>query len=337
MIPPPAYRDLREAYRQGDTDAVLGTGQHVLDALAAEGGEAASLAPAVLLMVGAHLARRERLSDAIAYLDRGLVQLPGSQATREVGTADWYALLLIQLELLVGRYQQAWPRIQRLVEPDRPLETRLGATRAQLSVNAAFGDYETAYQLLNTAVGLADRLGNRQQAAMVTGDRAIVLALQGRTLEATGFADAVLGDLARPLRGPLGAWAAAQAVTVSATVARRAADAGDLLTAQRLVYGAGELVGRTGRTLDQAQLALARGVVAGRGGDLAGSEAALGEARQLFQALGCAPAAAQAQWEEANLAVARGLRASAGPLFERAREEFAVLGLQPPGPTFHPS
>ncbi len=158
MIPPPAYRDFREAYRRGDTDTVLGTAQHVLDALAADGGEAASVSPAVLLMVGAHLARRERLLDAIAYLDRGLLQLPGSSATREVGTGDWYALLLVQLEVLVGRYQQAWPLIQQLVEPDRPIETRLGATRAQLSVNAAFGDYETAYQLLNTAAGLADRL-----------------------------------------------------------------------------------------------------------------------------------------------------------------------------------
>ena len=243
----------------------------------------------------------------------------------------------MQLEVLIGRYSSAWPRIQRLVEPDRPLETRLGATRAQLSINAAFGEYETAYQLLNTAAGLADRLRNRQQEAMVVGDRAIVLALQGRTVEATSFADAVLGDLARPLPGPLGAWAAAQAVTVATTVARGAADAGDLLTAQRLVYGATEVGGRTGRTLDEGQLALARGVVSGRSGDLLEAEVALGEARHRFQALGCAPAAALAQWEEANLAVARGLHSSAGPLFERAREEFAMLGLRPPGPTFHPS
>ncbi len=337
MIPPPAYREFREAYRRGDTDTVLGTGQHVLNALAAEDGDVQTMAPAVLVMIGAHLARAERLTDAIAYLERGLAQLPGSLATREVGKGDWYALLLLQLDLLVGRYRPAWPLIQRLIEPDRRLETRLGATRAQVSVNAAFGDFETAYQLLNTAVGLADRLRSRQQAVMVAGDRAIVLALQGRTLEATSFADAVLPDLARPSPGPLGAWAAAQAVTVATAVARSAVEAGDLLTAQRLLYGAGEIAGRTGRTLDQGQLALAQGVVAWRSGDLLGAEAPLGKARRVFQTLGCAPATAQAQWEEANLAVARGLHSSARPLFERAREEFTALGLPTPSQPSHPS
>jgi len=332
VIPPPVYRQFREAYRRGDTDTVLGTGQHVLDALAVESDGLQSMSPAVLLMIGAHLARAERLTDAIAYLERGLAQLPGSLATREVGTADPYSLLLVQLDLLVGRYRAAWPLIQRLIEPGQKLETRLGATRAQVGVHAAFGEFETAYQLLNTAVGLADRLHNRPQSAMVVGDRAIVLAQQGRVLEATSFADAVLGDLARPAPGPHGAWAAAQALTVGTTVARRAAEAGDLMTAQRLLYGAEQVSGQTGRSLDRGQLALARGVVAWRGGDLLGAEAPLGEAHRLFQTLGCAPAAALAQWEDANLAVARGLHSSAQPQIERAQQAFAALGLPLPYP-----
>ncbi|HEY5155097.1 MAG TPA: hypothetical protein VIJ47_10215 [Acidimicrobiales bacterium] len=332
VIPPPAYREFREAYRRGDTATVLGTGQHVLDALGAEGTDASGMTPAVLVMIGAHLARAEHLLDAIAYLERGLAQLPDSRATREVGAGDWYRLLLVQLQLLVGRYQAAWPSIHRLIEPDRSLESRLGATRAQVQVNAAFGDFETAYQLLNTAAGLADRLRSRQQAAMVAGDRAIVLALHGRTIEAASFADAVLPDLARPCPGPLGAWAAAQAVTVAATVARRAADAGDLLTAQRLLFGAEGPAAASGRSIDRGQLALAHGVVAYRAGDLLGAEAPLAEARQLFQSLGCAPAAAQVQWEEAQLARARGLHASAQPLLARAREEFTALGLPAPTP-----
>ena len=167
---------------------------------------------------------------------------------------------------------------------------------------------------------------------MVVGDRAIVLAQQGRVLEATSFADAVLGDLARPAPGPHGAWAAAQALTVGTTVARRAAEAGDLMTAQRLLYGAEQVSGQTGRSLDRGQLALARGVVAWRGGDLLGAEAPLGEAHRLFQTLGCAPAAALAQWEDANLAVARGLHSSAQPQIERAQQAFAALGLPLPYP-----
>lgn len=330
MIPPPSYRAFREAYRRGDTTTVLGTGQPVLDELAAAGGETATMAPAVLVMVGAHLARTERLVDAIAYLERGLDQLPGSAAQREVGGGDWYAVLLVQLYLVVGRYRVAWPLIQRLIEPDRRLETRLGATRAQVAVSAAFGDYEPAYQLLNTAAGLAERMRSRQQATMVTGDRAVVLALQGRTVEATGFADSVLPQLSRPTPGPLGAWAAAEAVTVATTVARRAADHGDLMTAQRLLFGAGELTGRTGRTLDEGQLALARGVVACRMGDPAAAEGPLAEARRIFQTVGCAPLAAQAQWEEALLAQARGLSSSSTPLFQRATDGFAALGLPPP-------
>ena len=329
LIPLPAYRVFREAHRRGDTDTVLGTGQHVLDALdVADDPRQRELTPAVLLMVGAHLARTERFADAIAYLARGLEDLPGAtESGREVGRGDWYAVTLIQLHLLVGRPREAWPLIQRLIEPDRRLETRLAATRAQVMVTAGAGDFETAYQLLNTAVGLAERLRNRQQSAMVGGDRALVLAQHGRVVEAVGHADAVLPALMRPLVGPVGAWAAAEAVAVGTTVARHAAEAGDLMTASRLLFGAADVVERTGRAFDRAQVDLARGVVAWRSGELAEAELPLTEARRTFLELGCAPAAARAQWEEANLARARGLHASSRPLFERARQEFAELGL----------
>jgi hypothetical protein len=328
LIPVPAYRVFREAYRRGDTDTVLGTGQHVLDALAAaDDPRQQELAPAVLVMIGAHLARTERFVDAIAYLERGLGDLPGTEATRDIGRGDWYAVTLVQLYLLVGRPRDAWPLIQRLLEPDHKLETRLGATRAQVMVAAGAGEFEMAYQLLNTAAGLADRLRNRQQSTMVGGDRALVLAYQGRMIEAVGHADAVLPMLSQPVPGPMGAWAAAEAVAVSTTVARHAAEAGDLMTAQRLVFGAGDVAERTGRSFDRAQLALARGVVAWRSGSLLEAEAPLADARRTFLELGCAPAAARAQWEEANLAQARGLLSSARPLLERARQEFATLGL----------
>lgn len=326
LIPVPAYRDFREAFRRGDRRTVLGTGQPVLDQLGATESQR-GLVPAVLLMIGASLAGSERYGDATAYLERGLAELPGSAARREVGDGDWYALTLLDLLLLQGRYQQAWTFVQALTEPARRLEVRLGATRAQVAITAAFGDFTSAQQLLNTAAGLADRLRNGQSSAMVDGDRAIVLALQGRTIEAAAFADQVLPALTRPGPGPVLAWSAAQAITVTTTVARQAARAGDLMTAERMLFLSIEPAVRSERRFDGAQLALARAVVWLESGRPDEAEAPVLEARRTFVALGCAPAAALAQREEATVAEARGLHASSRPLYERARDEFATLGL----------
>jgi hypothetical protein len=326
LIPGSAYRDFREAFRRGDHQAVLGTGQPVLDELGASETQR-GLIPAVLLMIGASLASSERYRDATAYLERGLADLPGSAARREVGEGDWYALILLDILLLQGRYQQAWLLTQGLVEPARSLEVRLGATRAQVAVTAAYRDFTSAQQLLNTAAGLADRLRNRQSAAMVDGDRAVVLALQDRTIEAAAFADQVLPALARPGPGPALAWSAAQAVTVTTTVARHAARVGDLMTAERMLLLSFEPTAGSGRRFDRAQLDLARGVVWSESGRPADAEAPVLEARRSFLALGCAPTAALALREQAAVAASRGLHASSRPLYERARDEFAALGL----------
>ena len=326
LIPAPAYREFREAYRRGDRDTVLGTAQRLLDQLTTN-DQQRGLAPAVLLMVGASLAAAEHNADGAAYLEQGLRDLPGSAATREVGEGDWYALTLLDLRLRLGRYRAAWSLVEILIEPSRRPETRLAATRAQVAINATYGNFDTAQHLLNTAAGLADRLRNRQLSAMVDGDRAIVLAMQGRTVEATTFADQVLPSLVRPGRGAELAWSAAQAVTITTTVARHAAAVGDAMTAERMLFLANDPTERTGRRFDQAQLDLARGVVWRHGGRQADAELALLDARRNFLALGCAPAAAMAQREEARLAEARGLTASARPLFTRARDEFAGLGL----------
>ena len=162
---------------------------------------------------------------------------------------------------------------------------------------------------------------------MVDGDRAIVLAEQGRTVEAAVFADQVLPLLGRPGPGPLLAWSSAQASTVTTTVARHAAVRGDLMTAERMLFLAVEPAESTGRTFDLAQLQLARGVVCRESGRAVEAETALLEARHRFLALGCAPAAALAQREEARLAEVKGMSASARPLYERARDEFAQVGL----------
>jgi tetratricopeptide (TPR) repeat protein len=327
VIAPSSFHELREAYRRGDATWVLENAQRVLDQLEGD-PKHRELVPAVLVIAGGAFAGREQYLDAIAYLDRGLELLPDTASIREIGSGETFALIEIDLLLLVGRFHEAWAIVPRLTEPDRPLEARLGATRAHIALAATFGDFDTAQQLLNTAAGLAAQVHNRQQAAIVDGDRAVVLALQGRVLEAAAFADQVLPKLAQRGRTPHLAWGVAQAITVATTIARQAADLGDEATAERFLAGIGAVATGSGRAFDTGQIALARGAVWRAGGHLIEAEEPLAAARRQFLELACAPAAAMAQLEEARLAMARGYQASSRPLFERARSEFAALGMQ---------
>ena len=329
MIPVASYRALRAAFDRGDADAVLGQAQGVLDQIEDDPTQQ-ELVPAVLLLVGATLAGAERYGDALAYLQRGR-QLGGDGPglVREIGTGESFWLIELDLLLLTGRYRQAWDLVVALTEPERAVQSRLAATRAHVSLAVTYADFDRAYQLLNTAAGLAQQVRSRPQEVAVDGDRAVVLARHGRITEAARLADSVLGPLARPGPGARLAWAMAQAVTVATTVARMAAQAGDASTAERMLATLGPVMstGGTGRTFDAGQFALARGTVWRDSGLLAEAEDPIAAARRTFLHLGCAPAAAQAQLDEARLAVLRGYGASARPLFDRARTEFVALGL----------
>jgi ATP/maltotriose-dependent transcriptional regulator MalT len=327
VIPPPAYRRLRDAYVRGQGGAVLAGAQAVLDELAVDAPAREFTAP-VLAMVGASLAGQEQYGDALAYLERALTMPETPASAHEMGRDDTFALVELDLLLLVGRYRDAWPVIQRLGEPGQALESRLGAARAHVALAAVFGDFDTAHNLLNTAAGLAHQLRSRIQSVVVDGDRAIVLANQGRTVEAVRTAEEVLPLLARPGPGSRLAWAMAQGITVATAVARACAAADDVGTAERVMAGISAISGAPGRAFDEAQIALARGTLWRASGLLAEAEAPTTQARRSFLELGCAPAAALAQLEEARLAVARGYAASSRPLFDRARSEYAALGLR---------
>lgn len=329
MIPAPAYRHLRAAFDQGDAHAVLAQAPVALEQLEDDPAQQ-ELVPAALLLIGASLAGIEHYGDALAYLERGRRLVgDGPMVRREVGTSESFWLVELDLLLLTGRYRTAWDLVVPLSEPDRAIESRLGATRAHVALSCVFGDFDRAYQLLNTAVGLAGQLRSRPAQLAVDGDRAVVLAQHGRLTEATSFAERVLPRLARPGPGPTLAWTTAQAVTVATTVARLAGAGGDVATAERLLASLSHLAaqGGSGRTFDTAQYALARGTVWRDSGHAAEAEPPLASARQLFLGLGAAPAAALAQLEEARLAVVRGYGASARPLFERARAEMVDLGV----------
>ncbi len=329
MIPASAYRDLRATFDRGDAAGLLARAQLVVDQLEPDPAQAV-LVPAVLLLAGASLAGLERYADALAWLRRGReLVTDDADLRREIGSGESFWLVELDLLLLTGRFRDAWDRVVVLSEPERSLDCRLAATRAHVALGTTFGDFDRAYQLLNTAAGLAHQLRSRSQQMVVDGDRAIVLAHAGRIEEAAGFAGAVLPALSRPGPGARMAWAMAQAVTVATTVARLAAQAGDLATAERLLAALTPLEANrgSGRRFDDGQYALARGAVWRDSGHLVEAEEPLVAARRTFQSLGCAPAAALAQLEEARLAQRSGHGASARPLFERARAEFAALGL----------
>ncbi len=329
MIPAPPFRQLRVAFDRGDADGVLGRAQWVLDQIEGDPDQQ-ELVPAVLLLTGATLAGLERYPDALAYLERGRTLAgDGPMLTREIGTGESFWLIELDLLLLTGGFRPAWDLVVALSEPDRAVESRLAATRAHVALATAFGDFDRAYQLLNTAAGLAVQVRSRPQELVVDGDRAVVLARHGRIVEATAFAERILPRLSQPGPGARMAWTMAQAVTVATAVARAAAAQGDGTTAERLLAMLSPVAanGGSGRTYDTGQFALARGAVWRDTGHAVEAEEPLGTARRLFLSLGCAPAAAQAQLEEARLAGLRGYAASARPLYERARGEFSALGL----------
>ena len=248
------------------------------------------------------------------------------RAARAANRFDWFEVTLLDVLVRLGRYREALDRIPHLADPTHAAEVRFAVTRANAAILGAQGQFEGAHHLLNTAGGLATRIRSRFRAALVEGDRAILLATQGRLLEAITSADRVLAPLIRPPLGEYQQWANAQGAAVALTVSRAASAGGDHLTAQRLLLLGTTAANHVGGAYLHAQVDLSRGVFWLLERDLDGAEAALVAAGRELGVLGCAPAAAQATFEQGRLAQARGLDRSARPLYERARDEFRRLG-----------
>ena len=216
-------------------------------------------------------------------------------------------------------------RVSRLVDPTHTADIRFAALRAHAAALAARGQFEGAHHLLNTAGGVAQRIRSRFRVALVEGDRAMVLAAQGRLLEAITAADRVLPSLIRPAVGEHQQWANTEGAAIALTVCRAAADAGDHLTAQRMLHLGTTATQRVGGAYLSAHLDLARGVSWLLEGDLDAAEASLVNAGRQFGVLGCAPAIALATLEQGRLAQHRGLVRSARPLYLAALEDFRRL------------
>jgi tetratricopeptide (TPR) repeat protein len=246
-------------------------------------------------------------------------------AVRPVPT-EWAEMLLLDLYLRSGRYAEAIGRITSLLEPSRSLAARFTASRAQAAIAAMRSDPETAHHLLNSATHLARRIPSRFRAALVEGDRAILLAGQRRTFEAINIADRVLASLVRPLCGEYQEWSNAEGASIAFTLSRQAALGGDRLTAQRMLVVGEQAVAPLSQVYFDAHLALARAVNAGTEGRFAAADRGLIGVQQVANVHGYQPMAALALLEQGRIAQRRGLVRSAGPLYEQALHLFGELG-----------
>jgi hypothetical protein len=325
-IPGRPYRDLRTAFERGDYDEVMRTGQWAVSVLDADPGQQ-GYAPAALLVVGATLTERERYVEAIAWLEQGLARLAGTASDRELGGGHWHHRLLAELYLFTGRWADAHRYLDWLARPEQPLDNRLAATRGLAGLAAAHGRFDDAHLYVNTAADLARRAHSTQLAAMVEADRALVVSAQGRLHEAVRFADEVAPALSARSRGPTQQWANAQAAALLTTLARRLAEGGDPMTAQRYLIEAVVPVEATGRAYWAAHLDLARGVAWRESDEIGRAEPVTLRALSEFNRLGAHPAAAQARLDEAKLAEAMGHELSARQLYRSAVTELESLGL----------
>ena len=331
-IPPPSYARLTDAHRRGDHLLVLAEGDATLAALAAD-PTTDDLARTVACILGSVHAAQERFAIGASYLEYGLATDPpddpavaGAPPASPSTTRDWYALVLLDLHLKLGRYDDALAAVTPLLEPARAPDIRFAATRAQSAIATARGDYETAHFLLNTATGLALRIRSRFRSALVDGDRAILLATQGRLYEGIGLADRVLTSFVRPAIGDYQNWGNTEGAAIAMSISRAAAGAGDQLTAQRMLIQGTTAAERVPSIYLKAHLDLTRGVFWSAERSFDAAEAALLDAQRGFELLGCEPAMAVTTLEQGRLAHRRGLTLSAEPLYQRALAELRPLG-----------
>lgn len=323
-VPPRSYRDLLDASRRLDHARVLTRGEEVLAEVSSDPADT-DLVATTLIIVGRSLARLERWPEAVTWIEQGLARLRPGSRTREFADGDPDRLLLVDLQMRLGRWSDAMAGVQELEQPGHRLEIRLGATRARIALATTQSDFATAHQLLNTASDLARRGNGRILAAMVEGDRALVLAAQGRFVEAVGFVDAAVPRLVGAGSSPEQQWANAQAVAVLTGLARLLGQGDDPSDAERMVSLARDPVARIGDSFWTGQLELATSAVKRREGDLDMAEALAQHATQRFSHLGAAPSLALAHLEQARLAEAREWTVSARALYERAGREARTL------------
>lgn len=323
-LPPIEVRRYRDAYGRGLQQAILRDGDDLAVALAAN-ELTRGWVPLVVLLHGTVLADLDRPRDAARYLEQGLAMLPGTLAATEIGTGDHFVLLLVEQLFALARIDEVAAHLEPLLLPDRPLETRFGALRAQARLAVWHGRYEEAHHYLNTAAGVAGRARSNFFAALVDADRAMLLVTQGSSFEGGAVAERVLPALLRPGRSPRQRWANAEGAACALTIARYAAGGHDLFTAGRYLAMAEPVVAGTGRRALAGLAALARAAYAREVLDADGAERSLQLARAMFSAVPSPLGLAVTELDQARLAAGRGLLAAARPLAKRAAGQLFEL------------
>jgi tetratricopeptide (TPR) repeat protein len=321
-----AFRDLRFAFERCDYREVLATGEHAVAQLEADTRQQVFV-PGAKVLIGGALLSVEHYVDAVAWLEAGLAELAGTAAEHELRGANWFHRALADCYLLLGRWDRAEQYLDWLALPEQPLENRLAAVRGQLFLASARGRFDEAAFLVNAATDLASRAHSEVAVAIVEADRALAFAAQGRLREAVTFVDEVSSRLCAPGSSERQRWANQQATAVLTTLARLLAEAGDLMTAERLLLETAVPAAESRRSYAQAQHHLAVGVVRREAGDLVGAEAPVMDAMEQFNALGTLPALAVARLAEAKLADRRSHTVAARALYDTAIDELSALGL----------
>jgi hypothetical protein len=322
---PSPVEHLLDAARQARWDDVAEGAEPLAAALLGTPG-LERWAPAAVVLGGWARAEQGYLPTGIDLIERGLHHLDDPHVRREVGGVDGFHLKLVELYLLTGAQAEALDQIEPMRGPDAPLAVRFPAYRALIAVAADRGDDVHAEGFCATAADLARQVRRGDAVAQVAGDRVRWLASAGRAAEAAGAAEEVLPALLRE-RGAT-APRRAQAAAVLLATGLALAEAGDA-SASSWATRAEPLLPRLPAGPHRrlaAHADLVRAVAARWGGQLRDAEQLARRARRGFQRVGARPSVALTGLEEARIAMARGLVASAGATLEGVAADLRATG-----------
>lgn len=315
---PAPYRRHRGAYRRGDHGWLLAHSPGTLEALGPDGA-LGRWGAGVVLRYGAALARHQHLVAAGDELAAGLGSAPGSLAERDLAPLSQWALMLVEVWLLGGRFDRAGRLADTLWQGQHSAGVRLGAARALAATHRQRGDIAGAHQWLDLAAGSISAGAGSLNRSLVLADRTMVVAADGRSSEAATMAFAVVEHLDSH-RNPL---ARDHAAVTAATVSLTAAHHGDLWSSGQLLQCAATRHRLSHRPVTQALVDLATSANLRLSGDVTGAARPAELAARAAGGAGAEPLRAVAIREQALVAAAVGQTRSALAMATHAQTLFS--------------
>jgi hypothetical protein len=321
-IAPAAYRRHRRKFDRGQHDWIVGNTAATLAQLDGDAGPQ-RWGPGVLIRFGSVLARRQQLVAARLELTRALSALPGSLASRDLGTGDLHELALVEVLITMGEFAEAHTRATGLWQPHRHPGIRMAAARALAATHLAGGDVAGAHVWLDEAAARAAGLSGDLGLALVHADRATVVAESGRIPESVTMATEALArlDSVRGVGANHQTLPRAQGAATANAVAMAAAHHGDLVSAHVLHSQALQRATIADRPVMAATLDITLSAVLRLTGDMdaiSGSHGRVERAAVILAAARAEPARAIAVRELALVSHATGQSTSARALAVQA-------------------